>query len=349
MKNKWIYLIVVVVVVAALAVVLALYWNSDSTIVVAKVGDVKITTAEYQIFLHDVEKQIESYANVGTDPTALKNFWAGKLGEESAVTVAKNAALENAKTFKLKLIKAYELKLVIDAASLTKLNTDLDTQISSYGTGATAEAAIKKDFGASSKDYRAFVKDFYLTSQVLKAEEVAKITNTDAEIKKYYTDNLSKLEEVTVRHILFSINDAKTGAALTAAQQAEVKKTAISVENKIKAGEDMAALAKKYSADTGSKDNGGLLAPFLRGQMVKPFEDWAFEAKVNDIGLVTSDYGFHVMRLEGKKSTFAALKDSAKTALINKKYDDIVTAWSKEKAYASSTNQKVFDSIKVNE
>ena len=346
LKNKWIYLIVVVVAVAALAGALFWYFSSDQNDYVAKVGDVKITTAEYQIILHTVKSQLEQYALGNTpDPTAVKDFWAGKLGDQSAETYAKNLALDNAKDFKIRLLKAKQLNYSIDKATLDKLNSDLDKQIQSFGT--TAEASIKDRYGVSVKDYRAFIVDFTLAYTVLTDKETKKITTTDAEIKKYYDDNKSKLENVTVRHILFSTSDA-TGKAIPAAQQAEVKKTATDIMNKIKSGSDMAALAKKYSADPGSKDNGGLLSPFGRGAMVKPFEDWAFSAKVGDIGLVKSDYGYHVMRLEGKKSTYDELKDTAKTALINKKFSDIIAAWGKEKQFAFTKNQKVLDSIKVN-
>jgi len=346
LKNKWIYLIIVVVAIAALVGVGAWLINSGSKDYVATVGNEKITTAEYQVFLHDVEKQIESYANVGTDATALKDFWAGKLGDQQAETVAKNAALENAKDFMTRLMKANELKLVIDTAALDKLNSDLDKQLASYGIASAQEKAIQATYGCSVKDYKAFVKDFYLAREVLTTNQKKKIVNTEAEIKKYYDTNKSALEEVTVRHILFSINDATTGAALTKTQQAAVKKTATSVMNQIKAGADMAALAKKYSSDTGSKDNGGLLAPFVRGQMVKAFEDWSFKAKVGDIGLVTSTYGYHVVRLEGKKTSYKDLKAATITALTTKKYDDIVATW--RKALVFVTNQKVFDAIKVN-
>ena len=60
-----------------------------------------------------------------------------------------------------------------------------------------------------------------------------------------------------------------------------------------------AELAKKHSQDPGSAEKGGELDWFTRGMMVKPFEDAVFKLGQNEIGLVQSEFGFHVVRLIG--------------------------------------------------
>ncbi len=68
------------------------------------------------------------------------------------------------------------------------------------------------------------------------------------------------------------------------------------------APEKFAELAKQYSQDPGSKDNGGDLGYFARGAMVKPFEDAAFKLKQGQLsGIVVSSFGFHVIKLTGIK------------------------------------------------
>ena len=56
-----------------------------------------------------------------------------------------------------------------------------------------------------------------------------------------------------------------------------------------------AALAQVNSTD--NADDGGLYANIYLGQMVKPFEDWCFDAsrQPGDAGVVQTDYGYHVM------------------------------------------------------
>ena len=62
-----------------------------------------------------------------------------------------------------------------------------------------------------------------------------------------------------------------------------------------------AALATAHSTDTGSAANGGLYEDVYIGQMVKPFENWCFDAsrKAGDTGIVATDYGYHVMYYVG--------------------------------------------------
>ncbi|HVF49749.1 MAG TPA: peptidylprolyl isomerase [Pyrinomonadaceae bacterium] len=72
---------------------------------------------------------------------------------------------------------------------------------------------------------------------------------------------------------------------------------------RVRAGEDFATLAKEFSADPGSKVQGGDLGWFGRGMMVKPFEDAAFALKPGEVsGIVESPFGFHIIKLEERRT-----------------------------------------------
>ncbi|MFY9779346.1 MAG: peptidylprolyl isomerase [Candidatus Baltobacteraceae bacterium] len=111
---------------------------------------------------------------------------------------------------------------------------------------------------------------------------------SDADVQNYLKANHASLdtgEQVRARHIL--VSDLKT---------AEL------VESKLKAGASFEDLAKQYSTDPSSKDKGGELGFFSKGQMVPAFEQAAFTQEVNTVGPpVKSPFGYHIIEVEERK------------------------------------------------
>ncbi|MCX2473170.1 SurA N-terminal domain-containing protein [Pedobacter sp. MC2016-05] len=96
-------------------------------------------------------------------------------------------------------------------------------------------------------------------------------------------------DSVKVKHIL--IDPAKVGG------EDKAIKLADSLKGLIAKGGNFAELAKTYSVD-GSKDQGGSLPAFTRGQMVAEFENAAFDGKAGDLKVVKSQFGYHIMSIE---------------------------------------------------
>ena len=95
------------------------------------------------------------------------------------------------------------------------------------------------------------------------------------------------------------------------------KAKAEEILNRVKGGEDFAAVAKETSEDPGSKDKGGLYEDVRMGQMVKPFEDAAMSVQPGEIvpNLVETDFGYHIIKLEAKNAATAEpAKDAAPPA-----------------------------------
>jgi peptidyl-prolyl cis-trans isomerase D len=139
---------------------------------------------------------------------------------------------------------------------------------------------------------------------------------TDQEILAEWNQT-SHEETVEAAHILFKVDDP--------AEEAEVRSKAEAVLKRVKAGENFADLAKKYSDDTGSASQGGLLPPFQRGQMVKEFEDAAFSLKAGETsGLVRSQYGFHIIKvLKFETPTLASSKPALVFAIQKRKAEEM--------------------------
>jgi peptidyl-prolyl cis-trans isomerase C len=144
-------------------------------------------------------------------------------------------------------------------------------------------------------------------------ERELKITVSDDQARKFYDENPAKFEQpemVRAAHILISTRSTDPDAAqaggrpgmaeLSDAQKAAKKKLADDVLKRARAGEDFAKLAKQYSEDPGSKDNGGEYT-FPRGQMLPEFEAAAFSLGTNQISdIVTTTYGYHIIKLYEK-------------------------------------------------
>ncbi len=115
-------------------------------------------------------------------------------------------------------------------------------------------------------------------------------------------------EVVKASHILVDFGFNKDSA------KAEAEK----ILQRARAGENFALLARQYSSDRASAMRGGDLGYFERGRMVKPFEEAVFAAKVGQIvGLVETDFGFHIIYVEDKTSDeiqYSEIKIDTKTS-----------------------------------
>lgn len=113
--------------------------------------------------------------------------------------------------------------------------------------------------------------------------------------EKLVTITDADLEEVKASHILVRINNNNEAEARAKVEQ---------ILKEVKApGANFADLAKKYSDDPGTAQNGGDLGFFGKGQMVKEFEEAVFNAKVGDIvGPVKTSFGFHIIKVEDRRS-----------------------------------------------
>lgn len=135
---------------------------------------------------------------------------------------------------------------------------------------------------------------------MLQAELEAKTAVTPEQVNDFYVKNPTAFqqgERVKASHILVRVQ-----ANADPAEREKARAKAAGLLADLKAGKDFAALAKQYSDDPGSGAQGGDLGYFQRGQMVPPFEEAAFALPVGQTSeLVTSDFGFHIIRVTDRQ------------------------------------------------
>ena len=141
----------------------------------------------------------------------------------------------------------------------------------------------------------------------------------DNEISAYYEKNKKDLDKATVKvsHILVKTEE-------------EAKE----VIREFKEKKEFGSLAKRYSLDTFTKDKGGDLGWYSRGELLKEVEEAAFSLSPGQIsGPVKSEYGYHVIRLEEKKpassQTLEDHRERIRLILQQAKWRDLRLEWVK--------------------
>jgi peptidyl-prolyl cis-trans isomerase D len=161
------------------------------------------------------------------------------------------------------------------------------------------DKAVQAEYDAHKADYATPVM---LRVQYLVLSQAAledKVQVSDDQARKFYEANAARFQEPerrTASHILIKI-DAGADAKVRAAAKAKAEQVLAEVK---KSPASFGELARKYSQDPVSGEKGGDLGSFTRDMMVKPFSDAAFQMQKGTIsGLVESQFGYHIIRVDG--------------------------------------------------
>ncbi|OAH59458.1 peptidylprolyl isomerase [Domibacillus aminovorans] len=150
-------------------------------------------------------------------------------------------------------------------------------------------------------------KEFLKLELLREKAALADVKITDDEVKKYYD---AWQPDINVSHILVE-------------DEAKAKE----VQQKLADGGDFAKLAKEYSTDPGSAENGGSLGWIDnagRAQFVPEFTKALGTLKVNEVSKpVKSDYGYHIIKItkQKEKGSFEDMKDQMTNELKKSKID----------------------------
>jgi peptidyl-prolyl cis-trans isomerase C len=188
---------------------------------------------------------------------------------------------------------------------------------------------LLNDMGLTESDVQNQIERGLAIQQLIDNEVRSKVTIGDEEVKSYYDANpqlFEQPEQVKASHIL-----VKVDANAPQEEKDKARKKIESVQEKAKKGEDFATLAKTYSEGP-SGPNGGDLGYFRRGQMVKPFEDAAFNLNPNETSdIVETQFGYHLIKVVDKKPaqkmTYADVKERLSEHLKKQKTDSEAGAY----------------------
>lgn len=113
-------------------------------------------------------------------------------------------------------------------------------------------------------------------------------------------------DSVKASHILVGWKDLNRGAERT---KEAAKALADSIQGVVSSNNSkFSDLASEFSEDTSNKAKGGDLGYFTSGRMVPAFNDYVFENSTGSIGVVETQFGYHVIKIEDQKNIQRAVK-----------------------------------------
>jgi peptidyl-prolyl cis-trans isomerase D len=191
-------------------------------------------------------------------------------------------------------------------------------------TAAVTDDEVRQRYQSDRESYRIPEQRAVQYLLVDEASLANRVAVTDGEMEGYYQehkDDFKEPEEVCASHILVKV---KASPEAEGHADAEARKIAEGLLAQVKAGGELAALARKSSEDKGSATGGGDLGCFGRGHMVAAFENAAFSLKPGEVSeLVKTDFGYHIIKIGSRREeTIPALsqvKDRIRQTLLSQR------------------------------
>jgi foldase protein PrsA len=233
-----------------------------------------------------------------------------------------------------KALQNQALQYLVQQAKYREKADDLDIKVSDKEIDDRLKQVKQQYFGGSEEKYKQNLKQQNITekdlrtqieNQLISEKIYDKVTQgvkvSDKQIEEYYgahKKDYKVAESRDVRHILVN-----------------KKALADSIRSQLENGGSWKTLAKKYSKDPSSKDNGGKLT-VRRGETVPEFDKTAFSLDKNEISQpVKTQYGYHVIQAlsaikPAKQTPLKDVKEQIRQQLLQEKRQKAVADWSKD-------------------
>ncbi len=229
-------------------------------------------------------------------------------------------------TFKKAILeKLIDRELLFQASEKEGIKVDdskLEEQITQIKKQFPDEKTMEKslaDKGITMDEIRDQIKKSMAVESLIRTKFEKDVVVPESKADEFYKKNAEKFkkpETVKASHILAKCEKGDDAGCKKSEEKIK------DLRKKISGGADFAALAKANS-DCPSKEKGGDLGEFTRGQMVKPFETAAFSMKNGELSQpVKTDFGWHLIKVTGKNPAgqipYAQVKDQIIKMLKNK-------------------------------
>lgn len=300
--------IIVAVIVAVLLVAFScfgFYFYKANYEAIATFDGGRVTKADYDVYYKTFASMLQYY---------------GYSADEIPTQIAKKAGIDGV---------------------IVKLAKDAGTTLSDDDKKEIEEVFSNEDYintFSSQKIDIARMRKLYNNDYLISAYEDELIKNADNDevlnyIKKTNGDNVD-LTEYNTSHILFKVDSSADDAT----KEGIIKK-AEEVLQRAKNGEDFAELAKEFSEDTGTKDDGGKFTFYSVGNVDEAYEAAAKSLNDGEIypTLVESSFGYHIIKMDSKVENGRANYTTERQEYVNEYLNSL------EEKYNLKINESVLN------
>ncbi len=267
--------------------------NAGKTIeeIIARVNNEIITLTEYQKARQTAEDDAKQECQGRCTPEQLQTDIADRQKNTLRDLIDQSLLVQRAKDMGVN-VKPDVIKQLDQIRRQNKLDS-----IEALEKAVTSE-------GMNWEDFQSNIENHLLTQRVIGNEVGSHINITDDEITKYYEAHKSEFvrpEQVALREIEVSTQGKKPE------ELPDLKKKAETALKRIQDGEDFAEIAKRFS-DSSTKEQGGFLGIYKRGELAKELEDKVFSMKKNELTeVMETKQGYLVLQVlehydEGQQS-----------------------------------------------
>ncbi|MFK7692501.1 peptidylprolyl isomerase [Paenibacillus sp. HJGM_3] len=246
-------------------------------------------------------------------------FYNPQAGGSSANPAYRQSMLQQLIAFKLLAARASD---TTQASATTAADLEYAGIVQYFGSEAGLETNLKP-LQLTLSEIKQYISQRNLVTQVLLT--MVDDASVQAEYDRQKKADSAAFVTATVRHILIGLTDPNTGTALRT--DAEALARAKEVKDKLAKGGDFAELAKTYSDDAGSKNNGGRYTDADISGFVEAFKKASAEQPLHQVGdPVKTEYGYHLVEVESRKTkSLDEVKDQLKSQLIGPVFQKFLT------------------------
>ena len=283
--------------------------------IIARVNNEIITRSEYEKSLNSADEEIRQDCAGKCTPEQLH----AELEER------KKTALRDLIDQSLLVQRGKDMGISVETDVVKQL--DQIRQQNKLASMDELEKAVSSQ-GLNWEDFKNNIRNKILTQKVVGQEVGSHISIGESDSKKYYDAHKSEFvrpEQVALREIIVVTEGKK--------DTEDLKKKAETALKRVKDGEDFSEIAKRLSDGT-TKEQGGYIGTFKRGELAKQLEEVVFKMKRNELtDVMETKQGFLILQVlehydEGEQP-FEKVKNEISDRLYNEKLEPAVREYLK--------------------